>query len=163
MNIALTIAPRRARPSGRLAAGADESGFSVVGALVGLAVLGLAFIVAPPYLAQARSQYDTQRASDEVIDMLTEARGLAVARTRPVRVMIDARNRSVAVEGGSWRKLPAGIALAGPAPGRDGQAVVMFHPDGSSDGGQLVVSMPGRAVSLLVDRIDGRIRRIEAR
>lgn len=140
----------------------DESGFSLVGALVSLAVLGLAFIVAPPYLAQARSQYDTQRASDEVMDILAEARRLAMAQTRPVRVIVDSHNRSVSVEGGSWRKLPAGIALAGPAPGRDGRAVVMFHPDGSSNGGQLVVSMPGRAVSLLVDKADGRIRRIEA-
>jgi Tfp pilus assembly protein FimT len=145
-----------------MAAGSDQSGFSLVGALVSLAILGLAFIVAPPYLAQARSQYDTQRASDDVGAILAEARNLAVARTQSVRVMVDERNRSISVEGGSWRKLPAGIALAGPPPGRDGQAVVMFRPDGSSEGGQLVVSMPGRAVSLLIDKADGRIRRIEA-
>lgn len=140
----------------------DQSGFSLWGALVGLAALGLAFTVAPPFLAEARAGYDTRRASDDIVDVLEEARRLAMTRARPVGVAIDERHRSVSVEGGSWRKLPGGIALAGPAPGRDGRAVVLFHPDGSSDGGQVVVSLPGHAVSLLVGKADGSIRRIEA-
>ena len=78
-------------------------------------------------------------------------------------MLVDERNRTVAVEGGRWRKLPEGISLAGPAPGRDGQAVVVFNPDGSSGGGQLVVAVGGRAVSLVVDADTGRVRRIDAK
>lgn len=139
-----------------------QSGFSVWGALVALAAVGLAFTVAPPYLAQARSGYDTRRASDEVADVLGEARRLAITRAHRVGVVVDERHRSVSVEGGSWVKLPAGVALAGPPTDRDGRALLLFHPDGSSDGGQVVVSMPGRAVSLMVDKADGRVRRVEA-
>lgn len=139
----------------------DQSGFSLVGPLAVLALVGLVF-ASSPFVAQAWGLYDTRRASDEVADSLAEARRLAILRASPVVVDVDARLRSVSVEGGSWRKLPAGIALSGPAPGRDGRARVTFHPDGSSDGGQVVVSVPGRAVSLLVDKVDGKVRRIEA-
>lgn len=140
----------------------DQSGFSLAGMLVVLAILAAGWVVASPYLAQARSALDTRRAADEVAAVLTEAGRLAVARTRPVRVTVDERNRTVAVEGGTWRKLAAGIALAGPAPGRDGSAAVTFLPDGTSTGGQVVVSVPGRAVSLVIEREGGRVRRVEA-
>lgn len=100
--------------------------------------------------------------ADDVALAMKEARSLAVARGQPVRVRVDETLRSVWVEGGSWRKLPDGVAMAGPPAGRDGQAGITFLPDGSSTGGQVVVSWRGHAVSVLVGRQDGRVRRVAA-
>lgn len=141
-------------------ANTSEAGFSRLGTLVALAVLGLAATLAQPFLAQAMAGTDATRASDEIVEVLGEARRLAIGRARPVPVVVDEHNRSVSVEGGSWRKLPAGTALAGPAPDRDGRAMLVFNPDGSSSGGQVVVSARGSAVSLLLDADSGRVRRM---
>lgn len=91
------------------------------------------------------------------MEALNEGRALAVGRARMVRVVVDESLRSISVEGGRWRKLPAGIALAGPR-----QGAIVFGPDGSSTGGQVVVSQNSRAVLVLVDQPTGRVRRIEA-
>lgn len=139
----------------------SSAGFSLLDTLVAMVALSVAVTVAQPYLAQAMGRSAATRASDEVVEVFAEARQLAIGRARPVPVVVDERNRSVSIEGGSWRKLPVGIALAGPKPDRDGRAMLIFNPDGSSGGGQLVVSARDRAVSLLLDE-SGQIRRIEA-
>lgn len=138
-----------------------EAGFSLLHALILLAGLGLVATIGQPFIVQAMARHEALRASDEVAAALGEARRLALGRTRAVRVVLDERNRSVSVEGGTWRKLPSGIALAGPKPDRDGRVVLLFHPDGSSDGGQVVIAGRDRAVSVLLDS-SGAVRRIEA-
>jgi len=122
-----------------------------------LAVTGIMVGLLPPYLNEAVARYQADSASDDVLDALGEARQLAAGRKRPVKVVVDERNRAVSVEGGSWRKLPDGIAIAGPENGS-----ILFRPDGSSSGGQVVLSRHGRAVSVLVDGPSGKVRRVLA-
>lgn len=121
------------------------------------AVAGIIIGVVPPYMDQALARYHARSAADDVVDALNEGRALAVGRARMVRVMVDEDLRSISVEGGRWRKLSSGIALSGPK-----QGAIVFRPDGSSSGGQVVVSQHSRAVLVLVDKPSGRVRRVEA-
>lgn len=139
-----------------------QAGFSLQDSLVVLVALAVGATLTQPYWTQGIARYDASRASDDIVEILAEARHLAIGRAQAVPVVVDERNRSVSVEGGSWRKLPTGVALAGPKPDRDGRAVLVFNPDGSSDGGQLVVASRSSAVSLLLDAQSGGVRRFEA-
>lgn len=131
--------------------------------LLGLMVtVGVTIGVMPPYLTTAVARYYAGSASDDVVDALREARALAATRGQPVHVIVDEDLRAVSVEGGSWRKLPSGVSLAGPKPDHTGRGFILFRPDGSSSGGQVVIFSHGSAVSVLVERADGRVRRIRA-
>ncbi|CAA7625165.1 GspH/FimT family pseudopilin [Magnetospirillum sp. UT-4] len=130
--------------------------------LVALVAAALAGAALKPLHGAAMDRYELRRASDDVRDAMGEARLLAVRRGTEVRVVIDFANLSLAVEGGRWRRLPNGIGLAGPAATRSGETEILFRPDGSSTGGQVVVSVRGRAVSLLVDAGSGGVRRYQA-
>ncbi|MBX9635671.1 MAG: hypothetical protein K2X44_11875 [Magnetospirillum sp.] len=130
--------------------------------LVMIALAGGMIGVLPPYMDQALARYQARSAADDVADALNEGRALAQGRNKVVRVVVDEELRSISVEGGRWRKLSSGIALAGPKPEANGRAAIIFRSDGSSSGGQVVVSRHGRAESVLVDTVSGRVRRIEA-
>lgn len=127
-----------------------------------LALAGLGVGVLPPYLDGAVAGLRAGWASDDVAAALAEARTLAVTRSRLVQVFVDEHLRSVSVEGGRWRRLSDRIALAGPRPDADGLGVIVFRPDGSSPGGQVVVWSHGRAVLVLVDEQTGLVRRVSA-
>lgn len=128
--------------------------------MVGIA--GAALGATPMAVDAALVRLKAGTAEDGVVAALREARALAVSRGKPVRVRVDEQMRSVWVEGGHWRKLPDGVSLAGPRADRDGQGIIVFAPDGSSSGGQIVVSWRGRAVSVLVDGASGGVRRVRA-
>lgn len=128
--------------------------------LIGLA--GAILGSGPTAVDTALVRLKTGAAEDDVAAALREARALALARGQPVRVQVDERLRSIWVEGGRWRRLPDGVSLAGPPADRDGRGMIVFAPDGSSSGGQIVVSWRDRAVSLLVDGASGRVRRVRA-
>lgn len=132
-----------------------QAGFSLIEVLAALAILALVAVVAPPYVKNAMARAEAEGAVDRIVAALAEAHDLAVTRNRAVRVVID--ESAVSVEGGRWRKLPGGIALT-----VSSERAVMFRPDGSSSGGQVVVSSPGRALLLTIDPLTGRVRRVHA-
>lgn len=127
-----------------------------------IGIIGAVLGAAPAAVDAAIARLKAGAAEDDVVAALREARALAVTRGQPVRVRVDEQMRSIWVEGGHWRKLPDGVSLAGPRADRDGQGVILFAPDGSSSGGQIVVSWRGRAVSVLVDGASGGVRRVRA-
>lgn len=128
--------------------------------LVGLA--GAVLGAGPAAVDATLARLKAGSAEDSVVAALREARSLALARGQPVRVLVDEDLRSIWVEGGRWHKLPDGVSLAGPKADRNGQGAIIFSPDGSASGGQVVVSWRGRAVSVLVDGSSGRVRRVRA-
>lgn len=124
--------------------------------------IGAALGAAPMAVDAALVRLKAGAAEDDVVAALREARALAVSRGKSVRVRVDEQMRSIWVEGGHWRRLPDGVSLAGPRADRDGQGAIIFGPDGTSSGGQIVVSWRGRAVSVLVDGTSGGVRRVRA-
>lgn len=131
-------------------------------ALVMVAGVGTA-VLAPPYVQGAVTRFKADLAAEEVVEALAEARDLAARREQPVRVFIDERQRAVAVEGGRWRKLADGVTLGGPRRGPDGRAAILFLPDGTSSGGQVVLSTRESAWALSVDQATGQVRKRHGR
>ncbi|MGE5475230.1 MAG: GspH/FimT family pseudopilin [Bacteroidales bacterium] len=127
-----------------------------------ICVAGILLGAGPAAVDAALVRLKAGAAEGDVVAALREARALAVTRDAPVRVWVDEGMRALWVEGGHWRRLPDGVSLAGPPAGLDGQGVIVFRPDGSSSGGQIVVSWRGRAVSVLVDGPSGGVRRVWA-
>ncbi|MEW5726267.1 MAG: GspH/FimT family pseudopilin [Pseudomonadota bacterium] len=137
---------------------ADTRGFTLLELLVVLVVIGLLAVVAPPYVQGALSRMEAERASDAVAAAMAEARGIAMERNRVVRVSVDTGGGGIDVEGGRWRKLPDEVTLSLSPPPRDGRWVIVFHPDGGSSGGRVLVSAQGRAWALVVESLTGRVR-----
>ncbi len=133
-----------------------------VGRWLAVGILGGALGAAPAVVDAALVRLKAGAAEDSVVAALHEARALAQSRGRPVRVIVDERMRTIAVEGGTWRRLPDGVSLAGPRPDRDGQGIIIFAADGSSSGGQVVVWWRDQAASVLVDALSGGVRRVRA-
>ncbi|MCR6630753.1 MAG: GspH/FimT family pseudopilin [Magnetospirillum sp.] len=129
---------------------------------IAVGLLGGALGASPAALDAALVRIKAGVASDEVAAAMKEARALAQSRGQPVRLRVDEGMRSLWVEGGHWRKLPDGVTLAGPKPDGDGLGTILFRPDGSSSGGQVVVGWRRRAVSVLVEPEDSRVRRVSA-
>ncbi|MBI5165570.1 MAG: type II secretion system protein [Magnetospirillum sp.] len=139
-----------------------DSGFTLLELLVVLAIVALLATLGPQWWQAARTGMAAEDAADSVAAAMGEAQRLAIGRGRPVRVYVDELQRSVEVEGGRYAKLPNGVVLAGPMRGPDGKGVIWFHPDGSSTGGQVVVSAPGNAWAVSVEMLTGRVRRVHA-
>lgn len=133
--------------------------YTVMAAMVAVAALVL---TAAPRLAAGLTDIRADQAAGTVTAALAEARGLAMAGGREVRVLIDPGRRSLEVEGGRWYRLPDAVAVSGPASEVRGRGIIVFRPDGGSSGGQVVVSLRGRAWWVTVDRRTGASRRIRA-
>jgi general secretion pathway protein H len=151
------------RPSGSTAfPHRRRSGVTLLELLLGLLALVLVVFVVLPWARGAMAGLEAASAADAVADAMAEARSLAKSRGREVRLSIDAAGPDLDVEGGEFRRLSSGVRLSGPPPAADGDGIILFHPDGSSDGGQVVVATGGMAWSLTVDRRTGLARRVFA-
>ena len=122
------------------------------------ALAGAALLVglAQPQIGTAMRRFQAEGVVDDFSAALAEARDTAVAGNRVVRVGVDETRRTWAVDGRYRDRLPDGVALAGP------QADILFYPDGSSTGGQVVVSAGHEAWAVAVELLSGGIRRHHA-
>ncbi|MGE5506300.1 MAG: GspH/FimT family protein [Actinomycetota bacterium] len=139
-----------------------DAGFSLLELLVVVAVLALLAALVPPYAEAALLRWRGQQAADEIVRGLAGARDDAMKRNQAVPVIFDERERVWGVGEEEDRKLPAGVILAGPRRDRDGRAAIVFRPDGSSTGGQVVVSAGSDAWAVAVDLMSGNVRRRHA-
>ncbi len=107
--------------------------------LVVIAVMGLAMALVVNY-RQPHSQWlQTQTASRQLAQALRAARGQAISEGHPVAPALP--------------RLPAGITEAVQAP----KGGILFAPDGSASGGQIVLASPGGKITVSVDWLTGRV------
>lgn len=126
-------------------------GFTLIEMMVVLAVLAL---VAGIVLLRGRPRsaaVDMQQASSLVSGTLRAARARSIATNRPVPVRFGAGGTTVQMEGGTLERLPADVHAA------QGDAVIVFRPDGSSSGGRVELAAPGRSAWLEVSWLTGRV------
>ena len=138
----------------------SRGGVTPLELLLTLAALVLLVTVALPWAERAMVGLRAARAADTVAEAVAEARHLAIADHRTVRLLVDEAGGSLDVEGGDLHRLPPGVRLSGPPAGEDGLGRMAFHPDGSSDGGPLVVATADIAWALSVDSRSGQLRRV---
>ncbi len=144
-----------------MAAQRRAAGFTLIELLAVLAILGLAYGLAAPYLARALPAMGLSQAERAVISALREARGAAAASGAPVRFALTEDRRGWRIGDGTATEAPGGVALAlagAPAARRDGAEAIVFFPDGGATGGKVSLSAGARRAAVTVDWVTGRVR-----
>ncbi len=137
-----------------------DRGFTLVETLVVLVILGLVvgLVVAR---GPSRSPGFTLRSEAETIDTaLGEARGRAIATDRDVAIGLSADPPGLAIEGRPPVAISPSLRLAMlTGDGKVSRANARFHfrPDGSADGGGVLVANDAGRIAISVAWLTGRI------
>lgn len=148
--------------------GSFDAGFTLLELIVTLGVLALALALSVPNLRGSGQRQRLQPLAAELITGLKRARAAAIAEGHPVAFVIEPATHSYRIDGVTRSVvLPAGTALTLTPPGtalRETPAGRMiFYPDGSASGGQLVLAnSQGARVGLAIEWLNGTIRMSEA-
>lgn len=148
-------------------AGDHEAGFTLLELLVAMAVIAMLLVLAPALAPRSGAGVSIEAAARGIASGLRLARSEAMAGGRTVAFTLDFASRSYGVAGRETRGLPDGIVVetrtantrAGAIGGQ--AADVLFHPDGTSTGGRIVVSGDGRTRTIAVDWLTGRVATAE--
>ncbi len=135
----------RMRPKSRR----DDRGFTLIEALVVLAVVGLTAALSYPQLDRALAGFQARQARSELVASVLGARSLAVRIDRPVALTVDRSGSSLSIDSQPPRALPGAARIDGhPRP-------LWFYPDGSADGGRLILVTRSGTTTYLVSRALG--------
>lgn len=129
----------------------DQWGFTLLEALVALAVMALISGLVFPAVGQGVAAVAFQQAVSGLEADLAMARAQALRTGEPVELAIDATGRGYGWTPGPQRALIAGLALS-PAGGE-----LRFFADGSSSGGGLTLSQAGRQARFAVNPDTGAV------
>jgi general secretion pathway protein H len=126
-----------------------QHGFTLIEMIVVLAVLGLALSLVLLHGGGRSPGLEFDSAVREVAGTLRLARSRAIADDRLVTVVIAPR--SYQLDGGAAIVLPPDLSMTG-------NGLIRFLPDGGSSGGQITLRMAGRAMTIDVDWLTGRVQ-----
>lgn len=135
-------------------------GFTLIETLVVLAILGLVLALVALRGPQRSPGFTLRSEASIVRSALAEARGRAIALDHDVSVGLTADPPGLLIAGGRRFAAPAGISLAMlTGDGKPAPAIsrFVFHPDGSADGGGVLVANQAGRIAVLVSWLTGRI------
>lgn len=140
----------------------SEAGFTMIETMVVLAIMAMAFAIAPA-IVSGLSGSRLRAAADELAAELRGARGQALRRNAPVELTLDLTKRGYSLSGSNrFRPLPEvvdGVDVAPAAlvqPG--GLARVRFLPDGTADQVRISLRHGSTSKVVAVDWLTGRVR-----
>jgi general secretion pathway protein H len=117
-----------------------EAGFTLLEMIVVVAVMGLALALLTGAGRPKSHALEEKAAAQQVAQAMRTARGQAISQGQPVAVVLP--------------PLPAWLAVSAEAPaGR-----IVFAPDGSASGGQIVLDDDGREMTVSADWLTGNVR-----
>ncbi len=147
------------RPTPRRRSRTGERGFTLLELLVVLTIAGLILAVAGPRLVGSIARARLHASADAVATILkaTRSRAMKTAQTTELTIASDQRHYRAL---GKDYSLPANQRLSSEAQLRasDGfDPALQFFPNGSSNGGKIIISGGGRAIAIDVDWLTGRV------
>jgi general secretion pathway protein H len=118
-----------------------SAGFTLLEILVVLAIGALLLVLVMPNLPVARGRVDLLAGGQQVETAL-----------RRIRLAAIEQNRALAFDA-ALLPLPAGLRVA-----VEPESGLTFHPDGSSNGGRVLLANARGSLALDVDWLSGRVR-----
>jgi general secretion pathway protein H len=150
-----------ARHTDGSATGSQSAGFTLLEMIIVLVILGLAIglvITRGPVRSHA---LEVRNTAAQVMETLRLARSRAIARNRPVSVVVDIRQRSYRIDNELPHLLPPGLGVDVVATAEETlgerRAAIRFEPDGSASGGRIELIDGARRLQIGVDWLTGRV------
>jgi general secretion pathway protein H len=139
-----------------------EAGFTLIEMLVVLAVLALVATVAVPLLSGGSEGLRLQMAASELAAAFRVTRSAAITRHAETALVIDVDRRTFKSTVVSQRPFAADIeaklTFASGIRSAPSDGGFQFFPDGSSTGGDVLLSLHGKQSRLCVDWLTGDVR-----
>jgi prepilin-type N-terminal cleavage/methylation domain-containing protein len=142
-------------PATRPAAQAD-SGFTLLEMLVVLAITGFIAALLFPQLETARIAVRERATREALADGVQGARAMALRSGAPATLSAEDSGTALLIAGAGTRRItlgPAGQAKLALRP-----AGIVFHPDGSATGGELVLGAEPNTARFVVDPATSQLR-----
>lgn len=136
----------RGRDSGARAAGGrpDERAFTLLELAMVLLIVGLGLAVAVPMVESGWEAREVRRAARQIASTMHYCRGEAIGLGAPQELVLDVRENSIRTTGwGRWAVLTERAVIADIAGGTelgDGMVQIVFFPNGSTSGAEVVVA-----------------------
>ena len=128
-----------------------DQGFTLIEMIVVLVVLALAGSIVVTRGPLHSPALDLRAAARTLATDLRSTRSQAVDDDHELVFTIDPVLRDYGQRGGQRQALPSGIAVTTPMP------PILFHPDGSSSGGSIVLTESDHSLVIRVDWLTGRV------
>jgi general secretion pathway protein H len=137
-------------------------GVTLLELLLVLLLLGLAYGLTGPMLAQGSIGLDMKTAARQLAAGLRKARSTAATERREAVLVLDVKERFFAVTGDSKRyRLPGALDYslftAESEQVRAQTGMIRFYPDGSSTGGRITMTSGGHKIMVDIDWLTGRV------
>ncbi len=143
-----------------------DGGFTLLELLVVIVILALIGSLVLTRGPAHSQRLNIEAAVRQVAEGLRLARTEAIVRNHRVNFRLDTAGHAYDIDGMRPAALPAsiGLSIVGLAEGTSGgqMGAISFAPDGSSSGGRIDLSAPGRHRQIRVDWLTGRVSVSEA-
>ena len=141
----------------------DAQGVTLLELLVVMTIIGLMLAVVPPIVSGVLPGLEHEGAARELAAALRQARSRAITRNEPSDLYLDVEAKQY------WTstdpqpvELPPGLQLelygAAELAPDETSGGIRFYPDGSSTGGQIVLSWDAQSYRVNVDWLLGKVQ-----
>lgn len=131
---------------------ARDAGFTLLEALVVVTIAAAISALLFPNVQRTLDVLSLRQSASVFTGRLRAARAQAIRQDQPVWVAATADGKAYGWRDGAPQQLPGAVTV-----GFAGQRPVVFHPDGSSSGGQAVMAAGSRRIPIQVDAANGAV------
>jgi general secretion pathway protein H len=137
-----------------------SAGFTLIELLVTMFIIGLLTSLAAPRFMAMMPGADLRQTTLQLAADLRGARNTSIADGKAVAISFDSEGRSYESSSGKvatdWpEKVQFEIAVPDNMVNENEQPTILFYPDGSSTGGEIVCSSAGKSIRVKVNWLAG--------